>query len=80
MQIFNCKVMRSVVVVSTVVFGLGLVLQLPTIVAWLQSPLSAALLSYLGLLLIVVSPLLLLVAAVVFSIPAVNHRLDSCQH
>lgn len=38
MQIFNCKVMRSVVVVSTVVFGLGLVLQLPTIVAWLQSP------------------------------------------
>ena len=80
MWMFTCKVMRSVVVVSAALFGFGLLLQLPVIILWLQPHIPAAFFSYLGLLSMLLSPLVLLLAAVVSSIPMVSHKLDSCQH
>lgn len=80
MQMFSCKVMRVVVVVSTAMFSFGVILQLPAVFSWLQPQISTAFLSYLGLLLMLLSPLALMLSAVVFSIPTVSHKLDSCQH
>ena len=80
MQMLTCKVMRSVVVVAAVMFSFGALMQLPAIVSWLQPQFSIAFLSYIGLVLMLMSPLILLVSAVVFSIPVVSHKLDSCQH
>ena len=80
MWTFTCKVMRSVVVVSAALFGFGLLLQLPVIISWLHPQIPAAFFSYLGLLAMLLSPLVLLLAAVVSSIPMVSHKLDSCQH
>lgn len=80
MQLFSCKVMRSMVVVSTATFSFGVILQLPSVLSWLQPQLSTAFFSYLGLLLMLLSPLILGISALIFSVPYVSHKLDSCQH
>ncbi|HXK55018.1 MAG: hypothetical protein KDI74_00700 [Gammaproteobacteria bacterium] len=80
MWMFTCKVMRFVVVFAAALFVFGLVLQLPLIFSWLQTRIPTAFFSYLGLLAMLLSPLFLLLAAVVSSIPTVSHKLDSCQH
>ncbi|MEN8167476.1 MAG: hypothetical protein ABFR65_08375 [Pseudomonadota bacterium] len=80
MTIFTCKSMRSAVITSAVLLVIGTILLSP--VVFMSKPLPAFLvpLVYPGFATLVMSPLVLLVAALASLVPSVNERLQNCQH
>ncbi|MCB1857177.1 MAG: hypothetical protein KDI63_02845 [Gammaproteobacteria bacterium] len=80
MWTYSCSVMRATVLSSALLFAFGLAAQLPAVVEWAEPTLTPALISYLGLLAMLLSPIVLVAAVVVSSLPGINRRLGSCQH
>lgn len=80
MSAFDCKIMRASVILSGLLFLVGLLFQIPAQIQLEQGLFSPPYLSYLGYALILMSPVTLLVTALVTFVPSVRARLESCQH
>ena len=80
MSLLNCNKVRIAVAVAGSLFVLGLALQTPRTFIASDFPILATLLSGLGLFTMVISPLIMLVTAILALIPGVSRRLDLCNH
>ena len=80
MLIVSCKSMRAAVSLAAVLFTLGLLLQAPPLFFQDSAVFPVVIASFLGLAAMALSITMLLFTAVVALLPAVNKRLDACQH
>ncbi len=80
MTILTCKTMRATVVTSATLFILGVLLQLPTMVPGLLHELLPVILSYLGLLAMLISFVLIVMIAILMLFPGISVGLKPCQH
>jgi hypothetical protein len=80
MSIFNCKSMRAAVILGVFLFILGLLFQIPPLFFRDSAIFPVVIVSFLGLAAMAISITILLLTACVALLPAVNRRLDACQH
>lgn len=80
MTILTCKTMRATVITSAAIFVLGVLLQLPAMLPGLQSELLPVILSYVGLLAMLISFVLILMVAILMLFPGISVGLKPCQH
>ncbi len=80
MTILTCKTMRATVIISAAIFVLGILLQLPTMLPGLQSELLPVILSYVGLLAMLISFVLVVMVAILTLFPGISVGLKPCQH
>jgi len=80
MSAFTCKTMRATVVTSAVLFILGVLLQLPTMVPGLLHELLPVILSYMGLLAMLIGFVLIVMVAILVLFPGISVGLKPCQH
>jgi hypothetical protein len=79
MLLMDCKKFRFFVILSLALFVLGLALQLPRALSGEVTSLTT-LLSGLGLLSIVLSPVVIIAITLLSLFPATSRRLDLCNH
>jgi hypothetical protein len=79
MSLMNCKVLRATVVAAGVLFVLGIVLQAPRLLV-ADAPALTTLLSGVGLVAMMTSPVLLLAATLLSLFPGVSKSLNLCEH
>jgi hypothetical protein len=77
---FTCKTMRSAVLLAAALLLLAALLLFPVIFMSKPIPQGLVVLVYPGFAALVMSPVVLLVTALTSLIPAVNARLQNCQH
>ena len=80
MSLLTCNKVRIAVAVAGSLFILGLALQTPRMLMASDFPILTTLLSGLGLFTMVISPLIMLVTAILALIPRVSRRLELCNH
>ena len=80
MSAFSCKSMRTAVMSAGALLLLAILLLSPVIFLSKPLPQNLVVLIYPGFAALLMSPLVLLVTAFVSLIPAVNARLQNCQH
>ena len=80
MSVFTCKTMRTAVLLAGALLLLDILLLLPAIFMNRPIPHHLVLLVYPAFAALVMSPVILLVTALTSLIPAVNARLQNCQH
>ena len=80
MSILTCKTMRAAVITSATFFILGVLLQLPTMAPGLLPELLPVILSYLGLLAMLISFVLIVMVAILMLFPGISVGLKPCQH
>lgn len=80
MLLLNCKNLRSIVILSLVLFLLGLLLQLPRVLLLSAYPSLAVLLSGIGLVAVFLSPLIMVAAALMALTPGALKHLKLCNH
>ena len=80
MSIFTCKTMRTAVITSATLFVLSILLQLPTMALGLLPELLTVILSYLGLLAMLISFVLIVMVAILSLFPGISFGLRPCQH
>ena len=78
--IFTCKSMRTATLLAGGLLVLAILLLSPVIFLPKPLPYPVMLLVYPGFGALILSPLVLLVAALTSMLPAVNARLQNCQH
>ena len=77
----TCKTLRAAVSLAAILFLTGMLLQLPALLVFLFQPGAlTAYLSYLGLISMLASPVLILFVGLVSLLPGVNAQLGACQH
>lgn len=79
MSLINCRNLRFSVIFAFALVVSGLGLQIPRAL-FVDAPGLITLLSGLGLLATVLSPLLLIVTMLVSLLPGASRRLDTCNH
>lgn len=78
MSLMNCKKLRFLVMLAFALFILGAILQVPRM---LFEPSSlVTLLSGVGLLAVIVSPVVLIFTTVLSLVPGLSQRLKVCNH
>ena len=80
MSILTCKTMRATVVTSATLFILGVLLQLPSMVPDLLHELVPVILSYLGLMAMLIGFVLIVIVAILTLFPGISIGLKPCQH
>jgi hypothetical protein len=80
MSTLTCNKVRIVVAIAGSLFVMGFVLQAPRLFFEAEFPILITLLSGSGLVAMVMSPLIMLVTAMLALIPGVSRRLDLCNH
>ncbi len=80
MFLLSCKGMRRLVLLSGVLFSLGIVLQLLMNVLLPDSQYLPSFVPYLGFFLILISPVLLLTTVVISLLPGEAKKMRSCEH
>jgi hypothetical protein len=80
MSLLTCNKVRIAVGIAGSLFLLGFVLQAPRLFFEAEFPILTTLLSGSGLVAMVISPLLMLVTAMLALIPGVSRRLALCNH
>jgi hypothetical protein len=80
MSLLTCNKVRIAVTIAGSLFVLGFVLQAPRLFFETEFAILTTLLSGLGLFTMVISPLTILVTAMLALIPGVSRRLDLCNH
>lgn len=80
MLLLNCKNLRSIVILSTVLFLLGLALQLPRVLLLSAYPSLVVLLSGIGLVAVFLSPLIMVAATLMALTPGALKHLKLCNH
>lgn len=80
MKILECKVMKAAVVISGIVFGLGIVLQIPAMTSLFGAVYFEVILAFLGLMGMFAGLALVLFIAVVTVFPKTSKRLKLCEH
>lgn len=81
MSVINCKNLRLTVVFAAVLFVFGFILQTPRMLPLANEyPVVVALFSGAGLLAMLLSPLLMILSAVIVLFPAAARQLDLCRH
>lgn len=78
MSVFTCENLRTAVITAALLFVAGLLLQLPRALFGTEVPLLTTLLSGIGLAAMVASPMVMLLTALVASLPPVSRRLETC--
>lgn len=79
MSILDCTKLRTVVAVSVALFILGLVMQAPRVFMDGGYSYIAVLLSGTGLLFVVLSPVLMISAALLALMPGISRHLGLCE-
>lgn len=80
MNIFDCKKLRFAVVGVVALFALGLALQLPRMLFGADVPVLTTLFSGIGLAAVSLSPVVMLVTALLALLPGAARRLALCEH
>ena len=80
MTLMTCKRLRAAVVVALGLFALGLTLQAPRFLLPEDATMITTLLSGVGLLAIIFSPILMILAAALSLLPRVSRKLFLCEH
>ena len=80
MTFFSCKTMRTAVITSATLFILSVLLQLPVMAPGLLPELLPVILSYLGLLAMFISFVLIVMVAILSLFPGISFGLRPCQH
>ena len=77
---FTCSSMKTAIIISGSLLALAVLLLLPVILLPKPLPDPVVLLVYPGFGALILSPLVLLVTALVSLVPSVNAQLHNCQH
>ncbi|MEN8179302.1 MAG: hypothetical protein ABFS39_11905 [Pseudomonadota bacterium] len=80
MFLLSCKDMRRLVLLSGVLFSLGIAMQLIMNITMPSSPYLPSFVPYLGFFFILVSPILLLSTVVISLLPGDAEKMQSCKH
>ncbi len=80
MSLLTCNKVRIAVAIAGSLFFLGIALQAPRLFLEAEFPVLTTLLSGSGLFAMVLSPLIMLVTAILTLIPGISRRLDLCNH
>ena len=80
MLIVNCKSMRLAVTLAAGLFAVGVIFQVPALLAQGNSAFALVILSFLGLAAMALGLTTILLTAAMALLPAVSKRLDACQH
>lgn len=78
MSLMNCKKLRFLVMLAFGLFIAGIVLQVPRML--FETTSLVTLISGVGLLAVIVSPLLLVSTTVISLLPGLSQRLKLCNH
>ena len=80
MSLRTCHKVRTAVMIAGVLFVLGITLQAPRLFFETSFPVLSTLLSGTGLLAMLLSPLIMIVTAILGLIPSISRRLGLCNH
>ena len=80
MSLLTCNKVRIAVAIAGSLFFLGIALQAPRLFLEAEFPVLTTLLSGSGLFAMVLSPLIMLVTAILTLSPGISRRLDLCNH
>ena len=78
--IFTCKSMRTAVMAAVVLLAIGFLLMAPALILPEPVPHAMVILIYPGFAALLMSPVIIFLAALASLFPSVNARLENCQH